>query len=254
MRRLPTAGKAVPTSEESAMPERSAALSPFGVKTAGPTADDLPPEAQAFLLREGFERVYQHGESVLRHLEVPSTAAWLLEGRLRSVVFHADGSEQYGGWVMQGELFGVGNLFMPGSPARVSLLVETDQARILHFSRELLLQMMDTWAEARIGVAIGLSRRVMQLFDVIHISGPRSLQDQLRAALVWMAKHYGVPARDGSVELWVAQNELAGAVGASRQRVHLELRYLQEQGDVDLAYRKVVVRPQFFEKIARETR
>jgi CRP-like cAMP-binding protein len=120
---------------------------------------------------------------------------------------------------------------------------------VLHFSREVLLEMMWTVPDACVGIAMGLSKRILQLHDVIDISGPRPLLDKLRAVLAWWAKQYSVPARDNSVELWMSQMDLANTVGASRQRVHMELQALQALGEVDLAYRKLIVRPKFFEQL-----
>ena len=82
--------------------------------------------------------------------------------------------------------------------------------------------------------------------DVIAIGGSRSLPDKIRAVLVWWCKQYGLPARDGSVELWVSQGDLANAVGASRQRVHQELQNLRDAGELRLAYHKLIVQPRFF--------
>lgn len=230
------------------MSNSNAALSPLGVTSQGPTVLDLPPEARRHLEQHGTARVYREGEEIQRHLVVPAHASWLQTGRVKSFVMYPDGTEQHGGWVMEGELFGVYNLLV-GCPSRVTLRVDTSEARLLHFSREVLLDMMRTMPEGRLGIAMGLSRRIVQLYDIIDAGGPRTLLDKLRTVLVWWARNHGLPALDGSVELWVAQNELANGVGASRQRVHLELQTLQEQGEIDLAYRKIIIRPRFFKKM-----
>jgi CRP-like cAMP-binding protein len=93
---------------------------------------------------------------------------------------------------------------------------------------------------------------MMQLYDVIDVGGPKMLQDKLRSVLYWFSKHYAIAGRDGSVELWVSQTELAEGVGASRQRVHMELQNLRDLGEIDLAYRKVIIRPVFFERFRAE--
>jgi CRP-like cAMP-binding protein len=165
------------------------------------------------------------------------------------VAYFADGREQIGGWVMPSELFGVFNMLVPSDGSPVTLRVDTPEAHVLHFSREVLLEMMWTVPDACVGIAMGLSKRILQLHDVIDISGPRPLLDKLRAVLAWWAKQYSVPARDNSVELWMSQMDLANTVGASRQRVHMELQALQALGEVDLAYRKLIVRPKFFEQL-----
>jgi CRP-like cAMP-binding protein len=227
------------------MGQETEALSPFGVATLGPTIDDLPPEARQFLEQRGALRHYREGEAVQRHLVLPDHASWLKAGRIKSVVWRADGSEQHGGWIMPSELFGVDNMLLQ-CPSRSTLLVVTESATLMHFSRALLLDMLAVVPDATVGIATGLSRRIQQFHDIIDVSGPRTLAEQLRVVLVWWAKNHGIPALDGSVELWVSQNDLATGVGGSRQRVHLELQNLRDLGEVDLAYRKIIIRPSFF--------
>lgn len=224
------------------------ALSPFGVKTTGPTVHDLPEQARLFLEAHGHVRVYRQGESVQVKGQAFNTVAWLRQGRLRVVMYLPDGSEHARGWVMPDELFGIFNVLLD-CPALNTLVVDTEEAHVLQCSRDVLLDMMNQCPEARWGVLVGLSKRILQLHDVIDIGGPGTLEDKLRAVLVWWAKQHSVPARDGSVELWVTQNDLANGVGGSRQRVHMELKAMRDRGELDLSYRKVILRPRFFEQL-----
>jgi CRP-like cAMP-binding protein len=225
-----------------------AALSPFGVKTVGFTASDLSPEARQFLQDKGAVRRYRRGEEVQRRSVVPPYASWLQTGRLRCAGVQADGSELHGGWIMASELFGI-NCVLVNASSRLTVSVDTAGASVLHFSREVLLEMMVAMPEAGVAVAVGMSRRLRQQYDMIDVVGQRSLGDKLRAVLVWWSTHHGIPARDGSVELWVGQGELAVGVGASRQRVHMELQSLRDTGEIELGYRKLIVRPLFFERM-----
>ena len=53
------------------MNPNSAALSPFGVQTTGPTINDLPPAARAFFAALGQLRVYLAGVEVQRQMAAP---------------------------------------------------------------------------------------------------------------------------------------------------------------------------------------
>jgi CRP/FNR family transcriptional regulator, cyclic AMP receptor protein len=225
----------------------AAALSPFGVKTTGPTIHDLPEAVHAHLQERGQLRVYQQGQLVQSKGEPFTSVAWLQQGRLRTVVYMPDGSEQNRGWVMPGELFGIFNVLMDGCPALNTLVVDTEEAHILHFSREVLTETMRSQPDAGWGVLVALSRRIQQLDFVIELSGPNTLEDKLRIVLRWWANQHGIPARDGSVELWVTQNDLANGVGGSRQRVHMELQAMRDRDELELAYRKIILRPCFFD-------
>lgn len=226
------------------------ALSPFGVKTMGPTIDMLPESARRFLIANGTRRVYVEGEIVQRHMALVQHASWIQSGRLRMLVHQADGSEHYIGWTMPGELFGVANTLL-NSPSRMTMVVEKGQVQVLHFSRDLLVELMVTSPEVGIAINQGLCRRMMQIYNMIDVASVRLLSDKVRVLLSRWAEGYGIPARDGSVELWITQHELAAGVGASRQRVHVELQNLKNLGEIDLTYRKLVLHPLFFEKMGR---
>lgn len=223
----------------------NAAISPFGVKTIGPTVHDLPSAALSFLRRHGVEHVWHEGEEVQRYRQALAHASWLVEGRLRTLMMQSDGSVQGIGWVMPDELFGIGNV-LTSAPSPVTLVVDTPQARTIQFDLDTVRRLYAEVPGAGFGISIGLSRRLMQMFDLIDAGGPRSLPDRLRAVLGLWAKHYGIAARDGSVELWISQTQLAEDVGASRQRVHMELQQLRDSGEIELGYRKVILRPAFF--------
>jgi hypothetical protein len=165
------------------MSDKTAALSPFGVKTRGFTAEDLPSEAHSLLWQKGTTRRYRRGQEVQRRAEVPPQVSWQLQGRLRCPGLQPDGAEQHGGWIMEQELFGVNSVLL-GCPSRFTMTVDMSEALVLHFSRDLLLEMMQTIPEV--------------------------------------------------------------GVGASRQRVHVELQNLRDQGQLELGYRKVILRPNFF--------
>lgn len=228
------------------MNDPSGAFSPFGIKTVGFTVHDLPPEARHLLQSRGTRRRYRRDEEVQRRGVVPTQASWLLSGRLRCLSAQPDGTDLHGGWIMAQEIFGV-NSVMLNAASRMTIRVDTPDCEVLHFSLDVLRDLVMTLPEAGVGVAVGLSKRLKQQFDMIDVIGQRSLSGRLRGVLRWWSDHYGIPARDGSVELWVGQGELATGGGASRQRVHEELKRLRESGDIELAYRKVILYPRFFE-------
>lgn len=242
-----------PLRQYRAVKAKSAALSPLGVHTIGPTIHDLPEAGRSFLLQRGTQRTWNSGEEMQAYGATVTHACWLMQGRLRCTVTQADGNIQSVGWLMQDELFNVANL-MAGDPSRVTLVADTDATRVLMFDRPTLLALINEVPGAGEGIAMGLSRRMLQLHDVIAVLGFKSLLDKLRAVLFWWTKHYAPAAIDGSVELWVSQSQLAEAVGASRQRVHLELQQLRDLGEIDIAYRKVIVRKRFFEQMQQPRR
>lgn len=223
-------------------------FSPFGIQTRGFTAQDLPPQARQLLHERGMRRRYVRGEAVERRGVVPPHASWLLGGRLRCVTVQSDGAELHGGWIMAQEIFGVSSVIL-NQDSRMSMVADAAECEVLHFTSEVVRDMVLMLPDAGLGLAMGLSKRLRQQFDMIDVVGQRTVGGKLRSVLRWWATHHGIPARDGSIELWVGQAELAAGVGASRQRVHEELKRLRESGHIELAYRKVIVYPRFFDTL-----
>jgi CRP-like cAMP-binding protein len=70
----------------------------------------------------------------------------------------------------------------------------------------------------------------------------RSLNERVIYALRRLARRNGEPGREGTTRLKVTQGELATAAGASRQRVHIELKRLESLGLIDLGYGQVIIK------------
>jgi CRP-like cAMP-binding protein len=87
-----------------------------------------------------------------------------------------------------------------------------------------------------------LGARLSEALELVAAQSQLRLDDRLQAALNHFAQQNGEALPQGGVRLRLTQEDLARAVGASRQRVNQALMRLQTQGRVELGYRRIVVR------------
>lgn len=212
---------------------------PWPVITQGPVVDHLPQEAIDQLYAAGREVLWRRGDRVARRGVQLSSIMIVVDGRLGASTMMPFGEENLLGWLRDRELFGVPSV-LAESPFPVDITADSD-SRVLHVARGDFLRVVEDVPGATSGVSVMLSHRLVQLFDVIDSSGYRSLGDRLLSHLRRLAAQHGLRDGEGHVELKIAQGDLAAAVGASRQRIHIELHKLQSVGELRLSYRKVVL-------------
>jgi CRP-like cAMP-binding protein len=164
----------------------------------------------------------------------------LQRGRLRAVTGDANGEEHLIRWVEPGEAVGVASV-LTDLPFQTDLITSGD-SQTLWISREAVLDVLRSDAEAGIAVSRFLGARLSEALELVAAQSQLRLDDRLQAALNHFAQQNGEALLQGGVRLRLTQEDLARAVGASRQRVNQALMRLQTQGRVELGYRRIVVR------------
>ncbi len=226
------------TNSAPASPPRAAHAAAWPSAAAGgsfrESLRDLPPDLADALLRTGQQRSWRRGQTVM-HQGMPCDALVVaLRGRLAMTLGSSDGRDTLPRWADDGELLGLPAV-LAGMAATVSVQAQ-GPASTLHVPRAEFIGLLHSHPEGAIGVAVLLSRRLGELFRFVEHSSSRSLAERLVFALQRLARSQGQPDGAGGVRLKATQAELAGAAGASRQRVHLALQQLQAQGRIRLGY------------------
>ena len=205
----------------------------------GPVLSSLPAEAVELLLRHGKRKAWQRGQAIVSRGDRVRAVIVVMEGRVRVSTVTSDGDENLLGWLKEQELFGLPNV-LADMPFAANAVAD-GPAVTLHVARADFLEILKKVPETAVGVAIALSHRMGTMFDIVHASAYRTLAARVRAQLDRMAAQFGKKDDDGHLVLDIAQDDLAAAVGASRQRVHIELRKLEDAGVLKLAYRKIIL-------------
>jgi hypothetical protein len=200
----------------------------------------MPASAAQALRRKGSVRQYPDGALLMQRGQTVSGMLVLQRGRLRAVTGDANGEEHLIRWVEPGEAVGVASV-LTDLPFQTDLIASGD-SQTLWISREAVLDVLRSDAEAGIAVSRFLGARLSEALELVAAQSQLRLDDRLQAALNHFAQQNGEALPQGGVRLRLTQEDLARAVGASRQRVNQALMRLQTQGRVELGYRRIVVR------------
>jgi CRP/FNR family cyclic AMP-dependent transcriptional regulator len=201
---------------------------------------DLPAEVAQALTDVATKRLWRRGDVVIRQGQHQGTVVVCQQGRLAVMVAGPSGSDTLLRFVLKGELMGLPSV-LADTPASTSI-VASGSAETLHIERSAFFEVLRKYPEGAIGVAVLLSHRLAEVFRFVEMTSHRTLTERVTYALRRLARRNGEPDTSGSTKLKVTQDELATAAGASRQRVHLELKRLQSLGLISLGYGEIVIK------------
>lgn len=201
---------------------------------------DLPPEVAKALMAAGTKRAWRRGDYVQRQGLKQGHVVVCLKGRFAVMVAGPSGSDTLLRFVIESEIIGMPTV-LAGVPAPTSI-VASGTGETLHIARRDFISVLTRYPEGAIGVAVLLSHRLAELFRFVEMTSHRSLNERVIYALRRLARRNGEPGKAGTTRLKVTQGELATAAGASRQRVHLELKRLEALGLIDLGYGQVIIK------------
>ena len=198
----------------------------------------MPMATATVLQRIGRCRRWSSGEVLLRAGDASPAVLLLLDGRLKLTAVTPLGHEVLFRWITPGEFIGLtsvlGNVPLPTSA------VADGEVQVYVLERQQLLGYLHADAEAAMYFGGVASRHGARLADLLVRLHAGSLQDRIVGVLSRIAGYEA--ARGGQeVRLRMTQLDIANAVGASRQRVSVELRKLEGKGVLRLGYRHVLM-------------
>ncbi|MFT3821273.1 MAG: Crp/Fnr family transcriptional regulator [Rubrivivax sp.] len=199
----------------------------------------LPAATAAALRHIGHGRRWRAGAVVLRAGEVSPAALLLLDGRLRLSAASPLGHAMLFRWVQPGEFIGLVSVL--GHVPAPTDAVADGPVQALVFTRQDLLAHLRTDADGALHFAALASRHAAHLAELLVQVHAGTLQERIVGVLSRMAglQPAREPARE--VRLRLSHRDIAQAVGASRQRVSVELSKLQAKGVLRLGYRQVLL-------------
>lgn len=208
-------------------------------EVGGPAGIDVFAAATAAALRQiAVRRRWRAGDVVMRGGERVPAVLLVTAGRLRLAATSIDGQEVLFRWIARGEFVGLAAL-MADEPFAVDAVAAED-GEALHFEAARFAALLRSDAEAALVVARIIARHAHALTDLVLALAAHSLTSRVLVVVRRLAAQSGHRVGDGVV-LEVSQKDVAMAVGASRQRVSLELRRLEQAGVLRLGYKHIVV-------------
>ncbi|MES2184576.1 MAG: Crp/Fnr family transcriptional regulator [Pseudomonadota bacterium] len=199
----------------------------------------FPPHTAQALRRLGHLKRWQEGENILHNGVIAGSVLILLSGRVRMVASTFEGDEVLLRWFVPGEFVGVasvlGQVPFP-TDAVASGTVEAVQIDASELCRHLM-----TDAEGALVFARKVSHLAAELVGLLVAFTSGRLEKRIVSLLARLVAHQPLAQAGEEVRLTLSQQDVAFAVGGSRQRVSLELRKLEETGFIKLGYRHIMV-------------
>lgn len=199
----------------------------------------LPALESEALRKLGAVYRYRDGATLAQRGQPMKSVLVLSKGRLRTTTSLIDGRERLIRWIEPGEAVGVASV-LAQLPLQTDLTA-SGPCEVLSIPGEEFVEVMRRNAEVGLAVATLLATRLSEVFDHVVAQAEGRLQDRVQAALQHLAAENGVKLADGRIRLRVTHQDIAEAVGASRQRVNESLQDLQRAGLVEMGYRQITM-------------
>jgi CRP-like cAMP-binding protein len=164
----------------------------------------------------------------------------VLAGRIKISAPAQSGREVVLAIIDAGEVFGEIAL-LDGDPRTADATALSD-CDLLVIDRRDFIPFLERRSDLCMRLLKLLSQRLRQTDDQIEAALFERLDTRLARALMRLASSASTPAPDGPVQLNVSQHELAGMIGATRERVNKQLHAWQRDGLVELGKRLIVIR------------
>jgi CRP-like cAMP-binding protein len=202
---------------------------------------ELGPEASDELCRRGTTRRFPRGAIMMLEGDPSNSLYVLLEGRVKASSFGLDGREVLLSVHGPGE--GIGIIGAIDGATRSATVTCLESCVVAIVDRDV----MRAFVEERPDTAFAFLRAVCWLFRYtnqrqIDLSA-RAVLGRTSAQLADMATRFGVPVDDGGIriDMPVTHEQLAAAVGTSREAVGKALQQLQKLGLVAHRRRELTV-------------
>lgn len=185
-------------------------------------------------------RSFAAGSPIYLPSDIADGVLLLAEGRVRICSISPDGKRAILGYIDPGELFG--ELALIGGDLREELAEAMERSLVILLPRDEVRRVMLENPRMTLGVTklVGLRRQRIErrLKSLLF----RSVRQRLADLLLELAERYGTSTSQGTgINLRLSHQELASAIGSTRESVTLVLGEWTAEGIVDKRRNRVVV-------------
>ena len=187
------------------------------------------------------KRQFPAGASVIS-AETPGEVVYIiLSGTVKIKADQPDGREVIIAILGPGEI--VGELSLIDSADRSADVITQEECSVLWMDRRVFDALLESVPQLSSNLLRILSRRIRMATEQVRALCTLDVYGKVARQLLVFADQYGVPTANGiQIPLRITQTDLAGMVGASRERVNQAVVNLRERNliTVDTSYRTTV--------------
>ena len=185
-----------------------------------PLFQGLPLEHLAAINERLYRRTVPAGTTLMM-AEDPGDVAYIIQsGTVKIHVEQTDGSDVILALRGRGEI--LGEMSILNRQGRSASVLTIEQCSMLRWDRASLVTSLETMPLLTLNLARLLSRRLRHATDKIQALAALDLPGRVARQILAFADEYGEPLEKGAllIPLRLPQSDLAGLVGASRERVN----------------------------------
>ncbi len=187
------------------------------------------------------KRPLRRGEMLFVQGDPVEAVHLIKQGSFKLVRVTEDGREMVLRLASQGEILGEDALFQNSSYGASAIALE--DAKVCSISRERLEEVIRQRPDLAWQVIASLGSRLYDLWAQLTELSGQTTREKVLSLLVRLAGEHGERGPEGTwIRLRLTQEDIAGLVGASRVRVALVLRELDEEGYLSRRGRRFLVR------------
>lgn len=211
----------------------------------------LQPQQLADLVGRMVRRSYSRGQAIVRFHEPGEEFFLIRSGQVKVTVPGSGGGEAVVAVLGEGDFFG--EMAVLDGRMRSASVIALETAHVLALGRDAFLDFVTTHPEAAMEIMRVLAQRVRVLNAKLEEAYFHGLEARLAHRLLELGRRWGERTAVGvEIRLHITQTDLAGMVGASRQRVNRALADWEGQGIIRLGRRSEIflLKPDRLEQIA----
>ena len=194
-----------------------------------PLFTSLDPGNLAELAGKLVTRHYRRGETIFHKDDPGSTLYIVKSGKVKITTLSPEGEELILALLADGEFFGELSL-LDGRPRSASA-VAMEETRALMLHRDDLLSIIAKRPELISNIMIALGDLVRHATILLEDATFYDLPARLAKRLLELGERHGIKTERGlEIDLRLTQQDLANAVGSSREAVNKQLSLFQDRG------------------------
>ena len=201
--------------------------------------EPLPADVRAAIAQRFTERRVAEGDFIYRQGEPSGELFQIVEGAARICNYTVDGKEAATVIFRPGDCFGELGV-LDGLP-RVSYAMAEQDCLLQVLSKRDFDALYAEYPELGRQITLMLCRRVRGLMGMNEDAISLSLYERLGRALQRMTFSHGQKNDDDILFIEISHEDLGKTLGASRQSVSKELKQLESQGMIKVAYGRILI-------------
>ena len=185
-------------------------------------------------------RIYGAGEALFRHGEPAGHVLLLVEGWVKITIVSSSGYEAI--LAIRGSGDVLGEVAVLDGRERSANVWTFGETKAVLLTADRFVAALHERPSIAVALIVHVADRLRRADNRRLEQAAHSATERLAAFLLRLAGQHGAPAPDGvEIAVQLSQQEMAGAIGASREAVARALRTLRDRGVVITRRRKLVV-------------